>query len=292
MYEFRQAAGSSWYIECPAKVGVVRLGGDQVLLIDSGSDKDAGKKVLRVLEQNGLAVHAVVNTHSHADHIGGNRYLQMQTGCPVYAPGIECDFTNHPILEPAMLYGGFPLRELHHKFLLAQGSDAQPLKQAVLPQGMEIIPLPGHSYDMVGLRTADDVVYLADCLSSQETLEKYGVGYLWDVAAYLDTLERVKGMRARCFVPAHAAVTEEIAPLAQINIDAVHAVGETILSLLRSPMGFEDLLRELFAAYGMRMTLQQHMLVGSTLRSYLSWLCGLGQAGYAIEDNRLLFMRK
>lgn len=36
------------------------------------------------------------------------------------------------------------------------------------PDGVEIIPLPGHFSDMVGFRTPDDVVGLADCLSSRE----------------------------------------------------------------------------------------------------------------------------
>ena len=42
--------------------------------------------------------------------------------------------------------------------------------------------LPGHFFDMVGFRIADDVVYLADCLSSKETLDKYQINVLYDVA--------------------------------------------------------------------------------------------------------------
>ncbi|MFR6426498.1 MAG: hypothetical protein ACLUNO_14020 [Oscillospiraceae bacterium] len=81
---------------------------------------------------------------------------------------------------------------------------------------------------MVGFRTPDDVVYLADCLSSRETLEKYQIGFLYDVAAYLDTLEMVKTLSGRAFVPAHAAATEDIAPLAQYNIDKVLEIADII----------------------------------------------------------------
>ena len=41
MYELIQAKGSSYYIESPAKVGLVRLNDTGVCLIDSGSDKDS-----------------------------------------------------------------------------------------------------------------------------------------------------------------------------------------------------------------------------------------------------------
>lgn len=71
MYELIQAKGSSYYIESPAKVGLVRLNDTEVCLIDSGSDKDAGRKVRQHLDANGWRLAAIYNTHSNADHIGG-----------------------------------------------------------------------------------------------------------------------------------------------------------------------------------------------------------------------------
>ncbi len=191
MYELVQIAKSSYYIQCPAKIGLVKQNDTEVCLIDSGNDKDAGRKVRQLLDANDWRLTAIYNTHSNADHIGGNQYLQKQTGCKIYAPGIDCDFTRHPVLEPSFLYGGFPPKDLKHKFLMAQESDAEYLTDAVLPEGFEIIRLPGHFFDMVGFRNADNVVYLADCVSSKETLEKYQIGFIYDVAAYLDTLEMV-----------------------------------------------------------------------------------------------------
>lgn len=291
MYELIPAAGHAYYLNCPSKIGLVELGGGAVAAIDSGNDKDAGKKLLRVVKEQGWTLTAVYHTHSHADHIGGTRYVQEQTGCAVYAPGIECDFTNHPILEPAMLWGGFPPKDLRHKFLMAQESRALPLTEAVLPEGLTMLPLPGHCFDMVGFRTAEDVVYLADCLSARETLEKYGIGYVWDVEACLQTLERVAVMEARCFVPAHAPVTEDVGPLARYNMDAILAVGEKLCALCTEPVQFERLLQLVFETYGLTMTFQQYGLMGSTLRSYLTWLQNRGQVTCEIENNRLLWRK-
>ena len=291
MYELNMLTELCGYIQSPAKMGLVRLNETDVCLIDSGNDKDAGRKVRQLLDGKGWRLTAIYNTHSHADHIGGNRYLQNQTGCRIYAPGIECAFTRYPVLEPAGLWGGWPGKDLRHKFLMAQDSNAQYLTPEVLPQGMELIPLPGHSFDMTGFRTADGVVYLADCLSGRETLDKYRVGYIWDVGAYLDTLEKVKAMSAAVFVPAHAPVTEDIAPLAQYNIDAVHAVAEDILDICRTPATAETVLQKLFARYGLVMTFEQHALVGSTVRSYLAWLKDTGRLTARFEDGLLLWER-
>lgn len=287
MYELIQVNTNSYYIQSPAKIGIVKLSDTDVCLIDSGSDKDAGKKVKKILDANGWKLTAIYNTHSHADHIGGNKYLQTQTGCKIYAPSIECDFTNHPLLEPTFLYGGNPPKDLRHKFLMAQESLAENLLQEVLPSALHLISLPGHSFDMVGFQTTDDVIYLADCLSSKETLEKYQISFIYDVAAYLDTLEMVKKLQAVMFIPAHADSTVEIASLAQMNIDKVHEIADKILTICKKPTTMEIIMQQLFFAYDLEMNFEQHVLVGSTIRSYLTWLKDTGHIDVVFEDGLL-----
>lgn len=291
MYELIQVAPHTYYIQSPAKIGVVETSDGHVVLIDSGNDKEAGRKVRQHLDRQGWTLDAIYNTHSNADHIGGNAYLAKQTGCALYAPGIEAAFAQHPILEPALLYGGYPMKALRHKFLLAQESNAQPLTPEHLPAGFELIPLPGHFFDMVGLRTPDDVVFLADCLSSQATLDKYQISYVYDVAAYLDTLEHVKEMQATLFVPAHADATDNIAPLAQYNIDKVNEIAGHILDFCAAPHTFEEVLQHLFTSYDLAMTFEQYALVGSTVRNYLSWLLDSEKLSANFADNRLLWQR-
>lgn len=289
MYELIQAADRTYYIDCPAKIGVIRTGENGVILIDSGSDRDAGKKVFRILEQNGWKLLSILNTHSHADHIGGNRYLQSQTGCKIFANRIESAFTNHPILEPVSLYGGCPPKALRHKFLLAQESEAFDFSDPAFPREIETIPLPGHSFDMAGFRTPDDVVFLGDCVSSRSTLEKYGVSFLYDVEAFLQTLDAVEAMGAALFVPAHADAVEDVRELVRLNRDKVHEIGDKLISICREPTAFDAILREIFREYHLTMTLEQHALVGSTVRSYLAWLADSGRIAAEIQGDTLVW---
>lgn len=291
LYELVQVSEKCYYINCPAKIGVYVADKEQVYLIDSGSDKDAGRKVRQILEQNGWHLAAILNTHSNADHIGGNRYLQTQTGCKVFSGGIEAAFTAHPVLEPSFLYGGYPCKDLRHKFLLAQESNVTDFSDASFPKEIEIIPLPGHFFDMVGFRMPDGVVFLADCISSRATLEKYAVSFIYDVGAYLETLDMVEKMEGAMFVPAHAEASADITELVRYNRDKVHEVAERILAICETPANFETILQEVFQGYGLAMNFEQYVLVGSTVRSYLSWLKDGGKLAATFQNNILLWQR-
>ncbi len=106
------------------------------------------------------------------------------------------------------------------------------------PQEIEVIPLPGHFFDMVGFRMPDNVVFLADCISSRETLDKYAVFFIYDVGAYLETLDKVEQMEAAMFVPAHADASADVKELVRYNRDKVYEVSERILSICGEPICF------------------------------------------------------
>lgn len=91
MYELNQVGENSYYIQIPAKIGIYKINTTEVCLIDSGSDKEAGRKIRQILDKNGWKLKAIYDTHSNADHIGGNKYLQTQTGCGIFAPGVESE---------------------------------------------------------------------------------------------------------------------------------------------------------------------------------------------------------
>lgn len=291
MYELERVGAQSWYVNCPAKIGIYQASEDGVYLIDSGNDKDAGRKVWQILQRENWRLLGILNTHSNADHIGGNRYLQNQTGCRIYAPGIEAAFTRYPILEPSFLYGGYPCQDLRHKFLMAQASEVMDFSDPGFPPEVEVIPLPGHFFDMVGFRIPDGTVFLADCLSSRETLEKYGVPFIYDVEAYLHTLDQVAGMEASMFVPAHAEVSESVAELAGYNREKVLEIADNILSFCVNPISFEQILQKIFQKYSLTMNFEQYALVGSTVRSFLSWLKDTGKVEANFKDSLLLWQR-
>ena len=288
MYELVQVAEHTYYIECPAKIGIYE-DTDGVYIIDSGNDKDAGRKIKKILEQKNWNLKAILNTHSNADHIGGNQFLQKRFDCPIYSTPMENIVTENTILEPSFLYGGYPFGALRHKFLMAQPSQTQNIADATLPEGFEILSLPGHFWDMIGFKTPDDVYFLADCVSSETILNKYHISFIYDVRKYLETLDFISTLKGKIFIPSHTETTENIATLADVNRKKVYEIMELLLSFCQTPSTAEELLTKVFDHYQLVMDASQYVLVGSTIRSYLSYLVDEKKLMIEIVNNRFLF---
>ena len=288
MYELVRAGEKTYYVDCPAKMGIY-LTEDGACLIDSGNDREAAKKLLKILDQNGWTPRMILNTHAHADHIGGNQLIHQRSRCPVYAVGVDRAFAEFPVLEPSFLYGGCPPRPLRNKFLLAQDSPARDLTEDILPEGLTLLRLDGHSMAMAAFKTSDDVWFLADSLTSEAVLMKYHISFLYDVRGFLDSLHRVEALEGRLFIPSHAQPTEDIRPLVRVNRDKVMEIMDQLLRLCATPTAFEEILKGVFDHYGLNMDFNQYVLAGSTIRSYLSYLLDEGQVEAIFEDNRLLW---
>lgn len=117
------------------------------------------------------------------------------------------------------------------------------------------------------------------------------VSFIYDVGAYLETLDMVERMEATMFVPAHADAAADVKELVRYNRDKVQSIAEKILSICKEPICFERILQEVFKVYGLSMNFEQHVLVGSTVRSYLSWLKDTGKLSAGFQDNILLWQK-
>ncbi len=288
MYELIQAAEHTYYIDCPAKIGIYE-DTDGIYLIDSGNDKEAGRKIKKILEQKNWQLKAILNTHSNADHIGGNQFLQKRFHCPIYCTPMENAVITNTILEPSFLYGGYPFKALRNKFLMAQQSNAEDIASAHLPKGFEVFSLPGHFWDMIGFKTPDNVYFIADCLSSEAILNKYHISFVYDVKKYLQTLDFICTLQGKLFIPAHAEPAQSIAPLAEYNKNKIQEILELLLQFCKIPSTSEEILKKIFDHYHLTMDAQQYVLVGSTIRSYLSYLAEEEKLETKIIENRFLF---
>lgn len=292
MYELIQLGEKTYYVNCPSKVGLYKISETEIALIDSGNDKDAAKKILKHIESLGCTLKMIINTHSHADHVGGNELLQQRTGCKIYCAGVDRVFVENPILEPSYLFGGYPFKALRNKFLMAKPSICGELTQEMLPAGLQILPIDGHTFSQVTVKTDDDVWFLADCLNGENIIEKYHITFLHDVKKYLASLDAVMRLEGKHFVPAHAEACGDIKALCQLNIDKTHELIALVKEKCQNPIIFEELLKQIFDHYALILNAGQYVLVGSTIKCYLAYLIDEGEMEISFAENRMYWQSK
>ena len=286
--ELVKVGEKTYYIKNATNIGIYKIDENNVYLIDAGNDKEAGKKILKIVDEQNWNVKGIINTHSNADHIGGNRIIQDRTNCIILAYDIERSFTEFPILESSFLYGGYPFKDIRNKFLLAKELVAISIENN-LPDGLEYFTLKGHFFDMIGIKTSDNVYFLADSLFSEETIEKYHLFFIYDVREFLNTLDYLSTLNGSLYIPSHCEKTSDISSLIELNRNKVKEIMRKIYSACEKEMTFEEILKYIFDEYNLAMNANQYILVGSTIRSYLSYLFDENKLCYEFKDNKMLW---
>ena len=287
MYELTQLGTHTYCIHAGTNAGVYVRDG-QAWLIDSGLNDTDAEAFLGVLRTHGWILAAVVNTHYHADHIGGNQYLQNATGCPCYCP--QPTFATEPLLNPSFMFGALPPEPLRVDAFLAKPSRTSRLRQELLPPQLCLHALPGHAYEHYAVRTDDGVCFAADTVVSEKALSHFKMTYLYDLGSYLNSLDQLEAIDAGIFVPSHAEPTQDIASLVACNREACHSLLEQILTLCADGgLSQDQLLKALFDSFHRHLHLAQYALSSCTLHAYLGYLIDRGRLQARAKENILLF---
>ena len=279
------------YIPGAVNIGVIFNEGTATL-VDTGLDRDSGRNIRRLLEAEGIQVKSIINTHSHADHFGGNNYIVRNTDAKVYAPWVEAGIIENPILEPIYLFhGAAPIKNLRNKFVLAKPSPVHHIlehgKTNIDGRKLEIIPLPGHSFNQVGV-LVDDILFCADVVFSERVIDKYRIPVVQDVGNHRETLETLSETSHRMYVPCHTKPTGDITALVDRNLRVVESISSDILGLLDEPKSIQEIQSELCTGYGLDLdVVQQYYLIHTTLMAYLGYLYEEGRASIRLESNAL-----
>ena len=139
---------------------------DPVLDFDPASGRTSTASIEQVeafVRREGLRVHAVFETHAHADHLSGSQYLRTRFGARV-AIGrriTEVQQTFRPIFGNLIAVDGSQFDMLLDDYARVQAGTLS----------VEVLPTPGHTPACVSLKI-EDAVFTGDALF----IEDYGTG--------------------------------------------------------------------------------------------------------------------
>jgi len=285
--------GPAHYVAGRVNIGVI-VGDGQAAFIDSGLDEGAARKAVQAVEQAGLRGVALINTHAHADHCGGNAFLKKRTGATVYAPAVEAAFIQHTEIEPFYLFGAAPFPAIDSKWFHAVPSPVDQILGTTLSvcgMVLEILPTPGHSINQVAVLTAD-AAFLGDAVVAPALLERYPIQYCYDVHAHRATLERLAGLRKAWYVGAHVPPTQDLEGLVAANRRNLERTADAVLAAVAPAATTEDVIAGATEALGvLSMDASAYLLNAAAIKAHLSAHVRDGRLVFDIHDRRPLWRR-
>lgn len=144
---------------------------------------------------------------------------------------------------------------------------------------------------MIGIKTSDDVYFLADSIFSEETINKYHLFFIYDVREFLNTLDYLETIEGNWYIPSHASASKNISNLIELNRNKVTEVINKIYDICAEARTFEEILKYIFDEYKLTMDANQYVLIGSSIRSYLSYLYDENKINYKFIDNKMKWQR-
>jgi glyoxylase-like metal-dependent hydrolase (beta-lactamase superfamily II) len=285
-------AGRAHYLPGSNTLGIVLDGDGGAIAIDTGLDKDTGRLIRKALDEAGLTLRAIVNTHHHADHIGGNDYLARNVaGVRIYAPRHEAALIEQPLLEPIYLnMGAAPSSALRTKWLMAKGTTVDQIvdgeRLAIGGLEFEVIALPGHSINQIGL-AIDGVCFAADGFFGPAILQKHGIPYAHDVGAQLTSLDRLAARGELFFLPGHGdlAARDALEEVLAANQAAIAASTQLVREALAEPGELTAVARRVKGALGLSLAgIPQYAIFVSAVAAHLSYLEAQGLARVELQD--------
>ena len=281
------------YIKAAANVGVIQLENSSVALIDSGPDEKFAAALFEMLSDYRFKISHILNTHAHADHIGGNAFLQHKTGCKIMASRLEAPLIRQPLIQAAVLFSGAPISDLMNRFTMANPSNVDFFTDTSLQLDdikIEIIDLPGHSVNQKGFMI-DDICFIADTLFSERFFSRQRLPFNYDPIAHRETLHKLETIKASKFIGGHIEPTGEPGKLISINRKNLDDALDFMRELLKIPQPPDRIVKAFMDHFKLKKTNWEHFLYRATVNGYLSALHKKGEISYRVLDNLPVWYR-
>ena len=172
-----------------------------------------------------------------------------------------------------------------------QPSETEIITEDNIPEGFEIISLSGHGFDMIGVRTPDDVLFLADSVISVSTWENYKLPFFHNVNKAMATLSGIKDIKAALFLPSHNPPVEDIAELAEYNLEKLKEKKRMILELCENK-SFEELFDLTMKREELEIKMPKYCMYAVMVKNLLQSLIEDDLIYTDLDNNRIIYRKK
>lgn len=286
-------------------IGIIENEND-IILVDSGLNRDDAKEIDKIIQENfDKKIDTIINTHSNADHAGGNKYFFEKYNCKILTTKKESAFLQNPYLESAILWGAHPFDKIRTSYFECESSSAteyvneNTIIELNTKAKISFVSLPGHFIDMIGISILDSdnkkTIFLGDSIFGAQMIQKYSISYMMQISEFINTLDKISKIESDFYIPSHSTIItsqEELQRLVKMNKNEILNIQIFLLELCKSPMQNDDILAKVFESYHIRTTPSQIVLIGSTIKNHLTDLYINKKLDMICENGRLYWQTK
>ena len=291
-----QLTENVFYIESGTNIGVIN-DKNGVILIDTGLDDETAANILQILEKNHLYPKAIINTHSHGDHCGGNAYIQKHASVKIYASEIEAGIIQTPILEPLYFFSGaWPIDDLMVRILNAPPSHVDYIIEkdenylGFEDIELKIIKLPGHSPNQIGI-AVEGVLFCADAVFGERVLKRHPIPYHIDIGQLKNTLDYLKKSRFNMYVPSHGEHTNSIKSIVEMNSEVIENIERFIKEDTLKKKTIEELVKDVCDFCGIKIkNARSYFVLKTSVMAYLTALYRERVLNIEVNDNTIYWI--
>jgi glyoxylase-like metal-dependent hydrolase (beta-lactamase superfamily II) len=300
-----QLSKSVYCLLSHTNIGIIENEND-IILIDSGINRDDAKEIDKIIQENfNKKIDTIINTHSNADHAGGNKYFFEKYNCKILTTKKESAFLQNPYLESAILWGAHPFDKIRTSYFECESSSAteyvneNTIIELNTKAKISFVSLPGHFIDMIGISILDSdnkkTIFLGDSIFGAQMIQKYSISYMMQISEFINTLDKISKIESDFYIPSHSTIItsqEELQRLVKMNKNEILNIQIFLLELCKSPMQNDDILAKVFESYHIRTTPSQIVLIGSTIKNHLTDLYINKKLDMICENGRLYWQTK
>ncbi len=278
----------------------------EVYIIDSGNSELSGEFILDILKDyfknKPYKIKAIINTHSHADHCGGNSFIQKKTNCQIWCMEKERGSIENPILQTVIIWAGMTPKELQGLYFFPEATSPNKLihdgERLELSGNRSItfVDLPGHYFQTAGVlcedANNDRFLFAADSIFERKEIARYSIPYMLNPDVFITSLDKMCNIEnVKVCIPGHGNIINgtlyETAELDKL------AILETELSikkiLEKESLSTEDLVKRILDVNGIQANLTQYCLISSTIKSFLSCMHNRKLLNFSIIENKIVW---
>lgn len=269
-HKLTQVGNRTYMIKGETNIGIYLRSADEAVIIDTGYDH-MGKVIDELLSDMGVRPAYILNTHSHRDHMDGNSYLMKKYDIPAYTSAYEVIFDQFPDLEPVYFYGGYPEKRLLHMFGHEEPCGIEDIAGADTDE-IEYIELPGHSPGMLGFRTPDGIWFTGDAYLGLGYLARHTFGYMCRIDAFLDSLEKIKSLEGKLFIPGHGRSETDVTETIEANFRNIEHQMELVKETCERWAGLDRVVQVMGRVYELPEDTGYYAMQSANMKSMLSYL--------------------